>query len=77
MYYGLPLEKCKQLECEFAEVFRILGKRIKKLTNSGGGLASRKDTTCLSDLMKQHQLAVLRNSTNTQSRNILKIMLVY
>jgi len=34
MYYGLPLEKCQQLEYEFAEVFRILGIRIKKLANS-------------------------------------------
>jgi len=56
MYYGLPLEKCKQLEYEFAEVFRILGMRIKKLANSGGAKAW--------------------HSTNTQSRNILKITLM-
>jgi len=43
-HYGLPLEKCKQLEYEFAEVFRILSLRIKKLANSGT-LASRTDTT--------------------------------
>jgi len=42
MYYGLPLEKCKQLEDEFAEVFRILGIRIKNLANSGGATAINK-----------------------------------
>jgi len=51
LYYGLLLEICKQLEYELAEVFRILGIRIKKLANSGG-LASRTDTTCPSDLLK-------------------------
>jgi len=43
MYYDLPQEKCKQLEYELDEMFRIFGIRIKKLANSGGGLASRKD----------------------------------
>ena len=75
MYYSLSLEKCKQLEYELAEknnlVFRILDIRLKKQANSGG-LASRKDTTSPSDLLKQHQLAVLRHFTNTQSNNILK-----
>jgi len=39
------------------------------LANSGG-LTSRKDTTCPSDLLKQHQLAVLQHSTKTHSQGI-------
>jgi len=77
MYYGLPLEKCKQLEYKFAELFGILGIRIKKLANSGG-LASRTDTTWPSDLLKQHQLAMLRHSTNTQEyfENLSNVLLL-
>ena len=52
-------------------MFRILDIILKKLANSGG-LASGKGTTCPSGLLKQHQMAVLRHSTNTQSKDILK-----